>query len=167
MALTEIACATKITGRHFVPTADHNDWKAICTTPQTADTADLLKPFNVSRSGQNLALLDYGCTSFRSRARYTAGSTPSVNPVVQFVGFDRNNIPQLLSDDDGNTSFTLTAAAGSDLKDLQVTPAAYSAPTGLIDARNCAKVLCLVVTPMSGGGTQGTDFGPAIMIQCE
>lgn len=73
MALTEVDIAQRVGQRHIVPCADANDWKAICYVPKTADTANLLIPSSITRTGQRAANMNFGGTGFRARLRYTTG----------------------------------------------------------------------------------------------
>ena len=169
MALTEVSVAQKVGPRHVVPCADINKWMAINYDPKTADTANLLIPSSVTRAGALLGNMNWGATGFRARLRYTTGVAVTVNPIVQFVGIDENGVPQLLSDANGATSFTLTYDVAADLKDSAGN--SYTKPTNLIDARNCKQIQVLVVTASQGGGTVDTSgltaTCPAIMVQCE
>lgn len=162
MSLTEVNLGQGMTGQQMVPVAGESEWVALCLDPKTVDLQYLLKPTLVSRAAQRVALVNRSGTTIQVCLRYHAVEAVSTPPVVRLIGISRAGIPQLLADEEGDTSLTMTAAA-TDLVDADGN--AYTAAQE-VDGKNNAKIMALIETALAGGGTVGhATNGPQIMIK--
>lgn len=100
-----------------------------------------------------------GATTARFRLRYdpSGAQTTTGPPVVSVIGFDKNGVPELLSDAAGATQFTLAVAA-SDV--ASAANAYYTAPVE-VDLKNNEYAVLVVVTAATG--TAFTDADAAIL----
>lgn len=163
MALPDVQLANPEGPQQCVPVANQNEWVAINCGPKTADTANLLKPSDISRSGQRRAIVGRRGTSVEVCLRYETGQAITTPLVIQIVGIDANGVPQLLDDANGITSWTFDDVPATDLKDAAGN--SYT-PEIEVDLRNNATFMALVTTAMVGGGTEdtsGSALGPQVM----
>ena len=163
MALTDVQLANPEGPQQCVPVANQNDWMAICYDPTTADTANLLKPSDISRAGQRRVVVGRRGTSVEVCLRYETGQAVTTALVIQLVGIDANGVPQLLSDANGTKNWPFDDASTTDMKGAAGN--SYT-PEIEVDLRNNATFMVLVVTAMVGGGTvdtSGSALGPQIM----
>lgn len=160
MSVQTLELGRGMTGQQMVPVAGESEWLAICTDPKNDDKQYALRPLAIERAAQGVANVNRSGTTIEACLRYDPSVAVSTPPAIQLIGISRAGVPQLLADEEGNTTFTLTAAA-TDLVDAA--GRAYTAAVQ-VDAKNNAKVMALVTTALVGGGVVGAE-GTAIMVK--
>jgi hypothetical protein len=159
MSLAILNLAKKVQGQVVVPVSSQTQYQPLCTDPTTAEgSANLLQPGAITRAAQSLGAMGFAGTSVVACLRYQTDQSVTTAPVIQLVGFDANGVPRPLVDAAGASSWTLTAATGTDKQDISGN--SYTADVGPCDARGLTNVMALISTALVGGGTVPTSPAP-------